>query len=84
MFKSQFKLKPSEDHGIFKFLLFVSDLYIPVWFEAPIPTAARGNDLRLLQKLAKYPSTEVKHAATVAYCRHLWATRSKAIQKFRL
>ena len=72
MFKSQFKLKPSEEHGIFKFLLFVSDLYIPVWFEAPMPTAAPANDLRLLQKLAKYPSTEVKHAATVAFCRHLW------------
>lgn len=73
MFKKQFSLKPSEVSGIFQFLLFVSDVYISMWFEATFPATAPANDLRFLKKLTQYNINPiVKQAALSALNRHLW------------
>ena len=53
IFKAQFKLKASEERGIFQFLVFVSELYIQHWFEAPLATKAPANDLNFIQHLTK-------------------------------
>jgi hypothetical protein len=72
IFRSQFKLKLSEEQGIFKFLLFVSDIYIQAWFEAPVSVAAPANDLQFLRQLSLYENSVVRQAAVVAFTRHLW------------
>lgn len=72
MFRSQFKLKLSEEQGMFTFLLFVSKIYLQAWFEAPNPVSAPANDLRFLQQLSMYEHHGVKEAAVVAFSRHLW------------
>ena len=47
MFRSQFKLKAVEEKGIFQFLLFICDVYIEAWFQAPRGVIAPANDLCL-------------------------------------
>lgn len=71
-FRSQFKLKASEEKGIFNFLLFVSDVYMIAWFEAPLPVSAPANDLMLLRQLSLYENPVVREEAVVAFSRHLW------------
>jgi hypothetical protein len=72
MFRSQFKLKASQQNGLFYFLLFVSDVYMRAWFEAPLSAAAPANDLRFLRQLSLYGNPVVSEAAVTAFSRHLW------------
>jgi hypothetical protein len=72
MFRTQFKLKAVEERGILQFLLFVSEIYIQAWFEAPSPVSAPANDLQFLQQLTRYRNQEISNATTVAFKRHLW------------
>lgn len=72
LFRSQFKLKLSEEQGIFNFLLFVSDIYIQAWFEAHVSVTAPANDLQFLRQLSLYENSVVRQAAVVAFTRHLW------------
>ena len=71
MFRTQFKLKAAEKHGIFQFLLFVSDIYIKVWYCAPIATEAPRNDLQFLKQMVQYVNPVIKNAAMTAFKRHL-------------
>ena len=74
MFKKQFKLKLSEEQGLFQLLCFVSSTYMKLWFQAPQPARAPSNDLQFLKDLEKYNSVNsvIGKAAKKAFSRHLW------------
>ena len=72
MFRSQFKLKAGEEKGIFQFLLFICDVYIEAWFQAPRAVTAPANDLRLLRQLSEYRNQAIRQATVTAFNRHLW------------
>ena len=72
MFRSQFKLKPVEERGIFQFLLFVCEIYTKAWFEAPNPISAPANDLCLLRQISQFRNQDIRLAAAAAFKRHLW------------
>ena len=69
MIRSQFKLKLSEEQGIFKFLRFVSDTYIQVSFETPVSAISPANDQQLLRQLLLYGNLIVRQAAADAFAR---------------
>lgn len=73
MYRRQFKMKPSQEHAMFQFLLFVSELYVIAWFQAPLANKAPANDLKFLKDLMQYDVNPiVKQAAVTAFARHLW------------
>ena len=72
MFQSQFKLTRAEETGIFQFLLFISEVYIQAWFEAPSSASAPANDLAFLKKLSMVSNTDIRTVTTNAFKRHLW------------
>jgi hypothetical protein len=72
MFRSQFKLTRVEETGIFQFLLFISDVYIQAWFEAPSSATVPANDLTFLEKLSMVSNTDIRIVTTGAFKRHLW------------
>jgi hypothetical protein len=72
MFRAHLKLRPAEEHGMFQFLLFVSDVYIRAWFDATMAAGAPENDLRFLKQLAQYSNPVIRQAAMTAFSRHLW------------
>jgi len=66
-------MKPSEEQGMFQFLLFVSDIYIAAWFQAPLAIKAPANGLHFLNRIAHYSvNPVVQKAALTAFSRHLW------------
>lgn len=72
MFKSQFKLKAAEEDGLLKFILFISEVYIQAWFEAPSSVSAPANDLRFVNQLTEYRDSDICKATADAFKRHLW------------
>ena len=72
IFRAQFKLKKTEESALFQFLLFVSDVYVKAWFEAPLATKAPVNDLLFIKQVTVYSNAIIKQAALTAFSRHLW------------
>ena len=72
MFRSQFKLTRVEETGIFQFKLFISEVYIQAWFEAPSSASAPANDLAFLKKLSMVSNSDIRTVTTNAFKRHLW------------
>ncbi|KAK0041420.1 hypothetical protein Bpfe_029139 [Biomphalaria pfeifferi] len=72
IFKSQFKLKASEEKALVTFYLFVVEVYVEAWFQAPFSVYAPANDLHLLGQLTSYKNPTICEATSVAFRRHLW------------
>jgi len=79
IFRSQFEVKLFEEQGIFKFLLFVSEIYIKSKFAAPVSDTAPVNDLKFLRQLSLYVNSVVRQAAVVAFTRNLWYLSEVAV-----
>ena len=59
---------------ILRFINFVTCVYIPWWFKAPVATDAIVNDIELLDSIDKYMDidSDIAKAAKKAFSNHLW------------
>jgi len=74
LFRQQFKLKPTEETGLRRFVMFALIIYIRAWYSAPDFVASPRHDVELLKKMWAFKSVDkgVSHAAIRAFSRHLW------------
>ena len=52
--------------------IFIVQVYVKYWLQAPSSVSAPRNDLHLLKVLEDFPSKEISTAATTVFSRHLW------------
>ncbi|CAH1107719.1 unnamed protein product [Psylliodes chrysocephalus] len=63
MFRSEFKMRPSEISSLRQICCFLTLFYVEASFEAPCAIKAPNNDLELFKKLLKYKQMQPKIAA---------------------
>lgn len=69
LFRDQF---PIDSNQLQRFVLFVVQVYIKAWFEAPIATNAPMSDLELMRCLKKYRDKELSQSTYQKFEKHLW------------
>lgn len=74
IFRDQFSLSDSETDGIRSICLFIINVYIKVWFNAPKATLAPIQDLQLLKTLINYEKIDgdISKVALSKCINHLW------------
>ncbi|KAK0053790.1 hypothetical protein Bpfe_016784 [Biomphalaria pfeifferi] len=65
-------LKASEEKALMTFNLFVVEVYVEAWFQAPFSVYAPANDLHLLGQWTSYKNPTLCQATSVAFRRHVW------------
>lgn len=69
LFRKQFM---TDCNQIERFVLFVIQVYIKGWYEAPIATNAPLNDLKFIRCLKNYPDEELSQSTSQKFEKHLW------------
>ena len=74
MFRSQFKLKSTEERGLKEMCLFSVLIYIKAWMTAPNTISAHRNDYNLMNGLLKYRTINaaISKATSDKFKNHLW------------
>lgn len=74
LFKSQFKLAKVEIPKLSQVCIFIVDVYIKGWYNAPISNYAPYQDFMFLKSLIDFKHINVKfsNAASTKFLRHLW------------
>lgn len=81
MFRSQFKLKAAEEHGLRDLCIFFSRIYVKAWITAPQAIGAPASDLALLQALDNYRSIHagISNVTMKKLGSHLWYLSEKLV-----
>lgn len=74
MFRSQFRLTPSEEKGLRELCVFLARIYTKAWTTSPLVASAPLHDLSMLQALVKYRtiSTGISRVTSQKMSSHLW------------
>ncbi|XP_076674663.1 uncharacterized protein LOC143372399 [Andrena cerasifolii] len=74
LFREEFSLSPEEMVGIKDICIFISSLYIEVWFNVPVPEKAPHQDLRFVQQLYAYQAVDksISQIGLHKFSGHLW------------
>src|ERR1051325_12227312 len=74
LFHEQFSLTARELKGLLDFILFIVQVYLKAWFQAPVGIQAPRIDLQLLKDIQTYKSVyeDVATAVLEKYLNHQW------------
>lgn len=74
IFQDQFRLNATEVNGLRYICLFLVNIYVVAWFDAPSPIKSAHQDLNMIKNLYAFSSIHAKiaDAATKTFSRHLW------------
>lgn len=81
LFRDQFTLTNLEEKTITDICLFLINIYVKAWFNAPKPTLAPNQDLQFLKSLVKYREIdkELADKALSKMINHLWYLNSEQV-----
>lgn len=81
LFRDQFSLTDLEKKGITDICLFIINIYVKAWFNAPKPTLAPNQDLQLLKSFVNYRQIdkELADRALSKMINHLWYLNSEQV-----
>ena len=81
IFREEFKLTKKEYNSISSICIFIINLYVKAWFNAPIAAFSPHQDLEFFKSLYEYKNVdeELSKSATKKFVNHLWYLTSENI-----